>query len=219
MRRLNFVAMKTAFILLLLLILPCSAVEISDPARHFNFLLPDGYIDNPMAHVQPPIVRALYLPSQTQNPLDGTFVSIEDMNGVLAQQDLSNYPIPPGSTLFQAKWKDFDINVFRSYVPLNGIQVVQYSAQIPLVPHAIQLTFISASTHEANVAELMQVTVPTVEGSTNWQKSDTQFERIVKIVTALAGIVVIALGGYALYRRYGPEGRETRGFSHAAKWF
>ncbi|MCA8910328.1 MAG: hypothetical protein KDB82_01380 [Planctomycetes bacterium] len=191
--------------LLVLCPVASSAAAIHD--RHYNFdaELPPGFqawpADQPLISIK--TIHAFYKGDLTDDQPD-TLIGIEHLGGVIGRErlDVAKIPgLPPGShaKVEEAKWKSFDINVLVVHMVRNGIQIATVSAQVPLVPEAIQIHVAGPVETEPQLRGYLRYVLDSLKGESNWLSTSERLGRLVGgistlvvVIGAVAGVIIIA---------------------------
>lgn len=116
-------------------------------------------------------------------------ISIQDLGGAIGREDLSKRAGKPvTATLEKAPWKSFQVDVFRIVETVGTASLVTFNAQVPLKPHAIQLTVCGPAKDETELRKEMQTILASIEGPSNWLTSE---ERIARGASGLGRLIVV----------------------------
>jgi len=91
-------------------------------------------------------------------------------------------------TLEKARWKSFDIDVFNIIEMDGAVTNVTFNAQVPLKPHAIQLTVVGPVGDEALLRQEMQTIVASIDGASNWLTTE---ERLTRGASGLGRLIAV----------------------------
>lgn len=141
-------------------------------------------------------------------------IVLQDLGNPIGREEVSNASDRPQNvTLEKTSWKSFDIDVFRVSENLNSVQFVTLNAQIPLKPHAIQLTVSGPASDEGKLRNDMKTIVASVNGATNWLTEGQRTESARRADNPLAiaiGLIVLIFGRIRISRHYGLKGAGAR---------
>jgi hypothetical protein len=189
---------------------PLSAFEYTNAQLGFKANLPDG-LDDYSADMK---VKSLI----SRGSIDGSngvieVVFIQDLGGTIGREDLSKKTDRPQNVkLENTKWQSFDINVFRVVENVHDVPFVTFNAQVPLKPHAIQITVFGPAYDEPRLRTEMQAVVASVQGSSNWlarggiQRRPQQQSWL----TISIGLFAMIVGKLRVSKHYGLAGTGAR---------
>jgi hypothetical protein len=184
---------------------PVSALNYSNPELGFKAVLPDNLQD---VSVSVGIPGALISLGKWDPPKERLIklVSLQDLGGTIGREDLSKQPGKPANvTLEKAGWKTFGIDVFKIIETVGGVTNVTFNAQVPLKPHAIQLTVSGPAGDEAVLRQEIHTIVGTIDGASNWLTTE---ERVARGASGLGRliafgcvlVILISWGARKLFR-------------------
>ena len=206
--------MKSAKILLCAaLFLLCSthlfAWTYTNQELGFSAALPDGYSDiSSQMKVKALVSQGKMDPSKTGII---EMIAIQDLGAPIGRDDLSKTPGKPENVKFEkTAWKSFSIDLFSVVENVNSISFLTLNAQVPLKPHAIQITVAGPATDEARLRAEMQQIVASVDGPTNWLMDDERQYAGTNWIAVLVGIIVMITGRLRISKHYGVIGTGAR---------
>jgi hypothetical protein len=151
-----------------------SARLLKDERLHFSMDIPEGFTDWPES-VQPNIDHCFVrdLPDAQDERL---VVNVQHLSGFIPQNQrllpedaAANAPPGVKLNLIQKTWRGFKVDVFVSEMSQNGVQMIAYATQIPLMPYAIQINVGGPTSHRAELEKLSDQIIASVDGNTNWR--------------------------------------------------
>jgi len=156
---------------------PLFALNYSNPELKFKAKLPDNLED---VSIRVAVHGGLISLGQWNQSRSGLvkMVSLQDLGGAIGREDLSKKKDKPANvTLEKARWQTFDIDVFKVIETAGKVTTVTFNAQVPLKPHAVQVTVIGPAAEEASLRQEMQTVVASIEGARNWLTTDDRISR------------------------------------------
>jgi len=151
-----------------------SARLLKDDRLRFSMDIPAGFKDFPEGKRTPNVeyVFTKEIPDAGQARM---VITIERLNGTLPK----NQPIPlaeirkrmsPGFNIepVDKNWRGLRVDAIVAAGPQNGIRMVICTIQIPLVPSAIQLAVVGPESNRAEVEQIADALLASLEGDTNW---------------------------------------------------
>ena len=165
----------------------------------YELTVPDGFVDFPDGRASSPDVVECWTEDEAVSTQGAMVLCIQRMHGVLGREKLSGADLPVGSQLTTLRWRDFDIAGIRSRAERDEGPLFVLAAQVPLKPEAVQLTYAGPADQEARIDSLMQVTLASFQGKSNWLTSAERSERIGKSVGIWISIAFA--GGVVWYMR------------------
>jgi hypothetical protein len=175
---------------------------ITDSIFGFHFTTPDGFVSQP-TQVHDDVIYAFWRRSgQDQGD---TLIRIKHLGGRIPQEKLDLSQVTENGqnfTLTTEKWKGFNINVFRLTGLQGKIPYVQFNAQVPLVPMAMQVSVAGPSSSENETRAVLRKLLDTIDGETNWLTSEqTANNSTSRMQNFMAGFVVVFILYVLLLRR------------------
>jgi len=164
------------------------ALNYSNPELSFKAVLPDNLQD---VSISVGIRGAIISLGKWDPPKKRLIklVSLQDLGGTIGREDLSKRTDKPKNvTLEKARWKSFDIDVFNIIEMDGAVTNVTFNAQVPLKPHAIQLTVVGPVGDEALLRQEMQTIVASIDGASNWLTTE---ERLTRGASGLGRLIAV----------------------------
>ncbi|MDB6068704.1 MAG: hypothetical protein JWR26_4912 [Pedosphaera sp.] len=155
---------------------PLLGLDYKSEELGFKAKLPDGLEDiSPKVGQRGSLIGlAKWKQKQPKKELVEIIV-LQDMGAPIPKEDASTRKDKPANVTFEkARWKNFDINVYR-VLETGGIGAVSnltFNASVPLKPHAIRVSVTGRITDEADLRKEMQEVVASIEGKTNWPTTE-----------------------------------------------
>lgn len=178
--------------LLLLCTARVHAFTYTNQELGFTAVLPDG-LDDMSKQVA---VESLVSRGTVHAPKNGLieYIIVQDLHGRLGREDLSKrINIPQNASLEKTKWKDFDIDLFRIIENVKSVSFLTLNAQVPLKPHAIQITVSGPAADESKLRNEMQKILASVDGPTNWTANGVETPREELMGAGLGLLILIGI--------------------------
>jgi len=139
-------------------------------------------------------------------------IIIQDLGGPIGREDLSKKADKPQNvTLEKTGWKSFQIDLFRVVENIRSVPFVTLNAQVPLKPHAIQLTVSGPVSDEDKLRTELQTVLASVNGRTNWLTDEERRARpTTNWLAVMAGLLILITGRLRISRHYGLAGAGAR---------
>ena len=153
----------------------------------FSATLPDGFSD--ISHQTK--VKCLVAQGKFDSSKNGHFevIVIQDLGAALGREDLSKRTdIPAKASLEKTAWKGFSDNAYRVTEDSESGSVITLNVQIPLKPHAIELTVSGPERDEGKLRTDMLAIVATIDGPTNWLTDEQDRRFRTNWIAVFAGI-------------------------------
>lgn len=142
----------------------------------FKATLPDG-LQNLSKVMRVPSLVSIGKLNKSKTGVD-KLISIQDLGGSIGRDDLSHITGKPANTTFEkATWKTFQVDVFKIIERTGTGAQVTFNAQVPLKPHAIQLSVCGSASDEIELRKEMQTILGSIEGPSNWLTSQERISR------------------------------------------
>src|SRR6184192_4226363 len=180
--------------LMLLLLASASAVQpqVRDAELGYSLILPEGFTDFPAARSQKDIVESWSeaTPVSAGGPL---VLLVARMHGTLSREAMRQEDVPTNTQVVSFKWKGFDVGGLKTLTTQAGQPVFVLVAQVPLRKEAVQLSVAGPADQAARGQAIMEATLASLEGETNWLTSSERAERLGRAAGAIAVAVIAAL--------------------------
>jgi len=184
------------------------AFNYTNQALGFSATLPDGLPDLAIETRVDSLVRRGNLDS-SKGPVE--IIVIQDLGGPIGREDFSKRKDKPQNlTLEKTAWKSFQIDVFKVGENLNSVPFVTLNAQVPLKPHAIQLTVSGPASDESKLRTEMQKILASIDGPTNWLTDEQRARPGINWIAVAAGVMILLIGKIRISRHYGLKGSSAR---------
>jgi len=194
--------------LLFLFSAPAFAFTYTNQELGFSATLPD---DLPDLSIQTRVKSLVSRGNLTDKSHPVEVVIIQDLDGPIGREDYSKRKNKPQNlTLEKTTWKGFQIDLFRVIENTNAVTFVTLNAQVPLKPHAIQLTVGGPETDENKLRADMQKILATVDGSTNWLTEEQRNRPVTNRVAIGVGLIILIFGRLRISKHYGLKGTGAR---------
>ncbi len=187
----------TAAVMFVLLV---AASAAQSPVRNaelgYSLTLPQGFTDFPEARAQKDVVDAWT--EATPVSANGAMVLlVARMHGALPHEAMRQEDAPANTQVVSFKWKGFDVSGLKTQASQEGKPVFVLLAQVPLRREAVQLSVAGPVDQAARGQAIMEATLASLEGETNWLSSTERAGRLgraagVWISIAVALVAVLA---------------------------
>lgn len=170
--------------------------QASSTSLAYHFTVPEGFVAYPEGRATNPNIVDCWAEesSQTDPPL---VLCVRRLGGTLPRDALKPGDVKPGTTLLSYRWREFDIQGFRTLAPDNTPPLFILDAHVPLRAEAVQLTLVGPPDQLDRGDTVMRATLATLEGESNWLTRSQRAERLGSVIGyALSGVV----GLYVLWR-------------------
>ncbi len=203
-----------AGVLCLLLLRPVAwAAQVENADFGFSITIPDDFQPDPEVAA----TNADFIHAFTRADPDGglaTIIILERMRGRIGREKLDPAKLPPGfkGSVFTARWNDFEIEAIELPELLNGVPTINYNAQVPLKPEAIQVRVVGPQSRQAELRALLDQLLASLQGDSNWLRSSAppalaaSRHYTTMLVTALVVGIVLGLVVLWLIGRRSPRG-------------
>jgi hypothetical protein len=135
----------------------------------FTFAAPERFVDYPEG--KQAFEDALYSYTESAPPVGkrALFVIVEDMGGTIKYEDLSGLAKGRENVdLFHEPWQGHRIPVFEIRENPNGMPFVTYNAQVPLLPHAVQIKVMGTADRKDDLLRVLRDVLKGTKGTSNW---------------------------------------------------
>jgi hypothetical protein len=146
--------------------------EAKAPLQHslgFSLEFPEGFNKDDSVLSQNPELLFAFSRSNGPDTL-ASLIVVEKLKGTIGRERLTSAHLAKGSKarLMTHEWNGFTIDGVELPEPVDGVQYVSFSAQIPLSPHAVQLSVFGPESERTALIQTFERTLGTVKGPTNW---------------------------------------------------
>jgi hypothetical protein len=171
-----------AFVPLLALLLQSSILHTNaHPA--FTYRVPDPFVEFPEGTAASQDIINCWkevIPSfGARAPI---VLCIKRMGGVLARDTIVAAELPEGSERRTFKWGAFTLQGVRAEEEREGGKAFVLVAEVPLRTEAIQVVYAGPANREDYGEVLMQYTLNTLSGQSNWLTREQRAERMGKAI-------------------------------------
>ena len=192
---------------------PQDPVRVDHPDGSFQLVTPPGYerID--------PAGKQTYAFRQAVDRQKGgaKVLSLEVLDGLLGRSIPENLrktaagmrsSLPDGAQIrtLKERWRGLEIDVFEARYALQGVEVVTYSVDLPLVPRALQIILAAPAAEDAGLRLDLRSVLSTVRGKTNWLTESQRWMALGSGIPTLLAWVLVAVYafGHVIFFRNRP---------------
>jgi len=197
-------AVRTRVIPCLMLLLMVSASADASQVRNaelgYALTLPEGFTDFPAARSQKDVVDA-WSETAPASANGALVLLVARMHGVLPREALRQEDVPANTQVVGFKWKGFDVSGLKTLTTQAGQPVFVLVAQVPLRKEAVQLSVAGPADQEARGQSIMEATLASLEGETNWLTSAERSGRLGRAAGLWIGIAVALIAVLAWRKR------------------
>ncbi len=174
--------------------------QVKNAELGYSLTMPDGFTDFPAARSQKDVVDAWSetAPASTNGAL---VLLVARMHGVLPREAMRREDVPANTQVVSFKWKGFDVGGLKTLTTQAGQPMFVLVAQVPLRKEAVQLSVAGPADQEARGQSIMEATLASLEGETNWLTSTERAGRLGTIAGWWIGIAVAAIAILAWRKR------------------
>jgi hypothetical protein len=189
-----------AVILFLLVVATAGESQVRNAELGYSLTLPEGFTDFPEARSQKDVVDSWS--EATPVSANGALVFlVVRMHGILPREAMRQEDVPANTQVVSFKWKGFDVSGLRTQASQAGKPVFVLVAQVPLRPEAVQLSVAGPADQETRGQAIMEATLASLEGETNWLTSTERAGRLGNIAGWWIGIAVAVIAILAWRKR------------------
>jgi len=189
-----------AVLFFLLVAATAAQSQVRNAELGYSLTLPDGFTDFPEARSQKDVVDSWS--EATPVSANGALVLlVVRMHGALPREAMRQEDIPANTLVVSFKWKGFDVSGLKTLTTQAGQPVFVLVAQVPLRREAVQLSVAGPADQEARGQAIMEATLASLEGETNWLTSTERAGRLGTIAGWWIGIAVAVIAVLAWRKR------------------
>lgn len=104
-------------------------------------------------------------------------IMLDDLGAPIRRDDMTKHPVPGNASVEKTKWRSFQIDVFKVLEQVQGSPYITFNAQVPLKPHAIQVSVAGPASEEKSLRQDLQSILASIEGPSNWLTTDERVSR------------------------------------------
>lgn len=191
----------TPAVLLLWLVAAAAAhSQVRNSELGYTLTLPQGFTEFPEARSQKDVVDA-WTEATPTSPGGALVILIARMHGILPREAMRQEDVPANTQVVSFKWKSFDVSGVKTQTSQAGKPVFVLVAQVPLRPEAVQLSVAGPADQETRGQAILEATLASLEGETNWLTSSERAGRLGTAAGWWIGIAVAAVLVLAWRRR------------------
>ncbi len=192
--------MMSAVTLFLLMAATAARSQVKNAELGYTLNLPDGFTDFPAARSQKDVVDA-WSETAPASANGALVLLVARMHGVLPREAMRQEDVPANTQVVSFKWKGFDVGGLKTLTTQGGQPMFVLVAQVPLRKEAVQLSVAGPADQEARGQSIMEATLTSLEGETNWLTSTERAGRLGTIAGWWIGIALAAIAILAWRKR------------------
>jgi hypothetical protein len=174
--------------------------QVRNAQLGYSLTLPDGFTDFPEARSRKDVVDSWS--EATPLSANGALVLlVARMHGTLPREAMRQEDVPANTQVVSFKWKGFDVSGLKTLASQQGQPVFVLVAQVPLRREAVQLSVAGPADQEGRGQAIMEATLATLEGETNWLTSAERSNRLGRAAGLWIGIAVALVAILAWRKR------------------
>ena len=190
----------SAVIFFLLVVVTAGESQVRNAELGYSLTLPEGFTDFPEARSQKDVVDSWS--EATPVSANGALVLlVVRMHGVLPREAMRQEDVPANTQVLSFKWKGFEVSGLRTQASQAGKPVFVLVAQVPLRPEAVQLSVAGPADQETRGQAILEATLASLEGETNWLTSTERAGRLGTAAGWWIGIAVAVIAVLAWRKR------------------
>ena len=189
-----------AVILFLLVVATAGEAQVRNAELGYSLTLPEGFTDFPEARSQKDVVDSWSEAAPVSANGALVFLVVR-MHGILPREAMRQEDVPANTQVVNFKWKGFDVSGLRTQASQEGKPVFVLVAQVPLRPEAVQLSVAGPADQETRGQAIMEATLASLEGETNWLTSTERAGRLGTAAGWWIGIAVAVIAVLAWRKR------------------
>ena len=190
----------SAVTLFLLMAATAARSQVRNAELGYALTLPEGFTDFPAARSQKDVVDA-WSETAPASANGALVLLVARMHGVLPREALRQEDVPANTQVVGFKWKGFDVSGLKTLTTQAGQPVFVLVAQVPLRKEAVQLSVAGPADQEVRGQSIMEATLASLEGETNWLTSTERAGRLGTIAGWWIGIAVAVIAVLAWRKR------------------
>ena len=187
-------------LLFLLMAATAARSQVRNAEFGYSLTLPEGFTDFPAARSQKDVVDA-WSETAPASANGALVLLVARMHGVLPREALRQEDVPANTQVVGFKWKGFDVSGLKTLTTQGGQPVFVLVAQVPLRKEAVQLSVAGPADQEARGQSIMEATLASLEGETNWLTSTERAGRLGTAAGWWIGIAVAVIAVLAWRKR------------------
>lgn len=179
--------------LLLLASASAAASQVRNAELGYSLTLPEGFTDFPEPRYTQKDVVGAWSEAVPVSANGGLVLLVVRMHGVLPREAMRQEDVPANTQVVSFKWKGFDVSGLKTETTQAGQPVFVLVAQVPLKPEAVQLSVAGPGDQGARAQAIMEATLASLEGETNWLTSAERSGRLGRAAGLWIGIAVAVI--------------------------
>ena len=189
-----------AVILFLLVVATAGEAQVRNAELGYSLTPPEGFTDFPEARSQKDVVDSWSEAAPVSANGALVFLVVR-MHGILPREAMRQEDVPANTQVVSFKWKGFDVSGLRTQASQEGKPAFVLVAQVPLRPEAVQLSVAGPADQETRGQAIMEATLASLEGETNWLTSTERAGRLGTAAGWWIGIAVAVIAVLAWRKR------------------
>jgi len=183
--------MTPAVLLLSLVVATAAESQVRNAELGYTLTPPQGFTAFPEARSQKDVVDA-WTEATPTSPDGAVVLLVARLHGVLPREAMRQQDVPE---------KSFDVSGLKTLTSQAGKPVFILVAQVPLRPEAVALSVAGPGDQETRGRTIMEATLASLEGETNWLTSSERAGRLGRAAGLWIGIAVAAIAILAWRKR------------------
>ena len=189
-----------AVLLLSLVVATAAESQVRNAELGYTLTPPQGFTEFPEARSQKDVVDA-WTEATPTSPDGAVVLLVARLHGVLPREAMRQQDVPENTQVVSFKWKGFDVSGLKTLTSQAGKPVFVLMAQVPLRPEAVALSVAGPGDQEARGRTIMEATLASLEGETNWLTSTERAGRLGTAAGWWIGIAVAVIAVLAWRKR------------------
>ena len=175
--------------------------ESANAELGYRLTVPDGFVPFPEGKASNADLVDCWTEATPVSQTGALVFCVQRMHGVLPREAIKAGELPPQAVVTLFKWKGFDLQGIRTGALQDHQRVFTLVTQVPLRKEAIHLMYAGPSDQEARAKKLMQSTLGSLEGDSNWLTSTQRAERLGNAAGAWIGIGIALVVAWQIRKR------------------
>jgi hypothetical protein len=190
----------SAVMLFLLIAATTGQSQVRNAELGYSLTLPEGFTDFPEGRAHKDVVDS-WTETGPGAAAGGLVLLVARMHGVLPREAMRQEDVPANTQVVSFKWKGFDVSGLKTLTTQEGQPVFVLVAQVPLKSEAVQLSVAGPADQAARGQAILEATLASLEGETNWLTSAERSGRMGRAAGLWIGIAVAVIAVLAWRKR------------------
>ena len=148
----------------------------------YHLTVPEGFVEFPEGKASNPDLVDCWSEDEPVSSGGALVLCVQRLHGVLGRDPMRADELPAGAHFTNLRWQEFELQGVKAAVERDEGPAFTLVAQVPLKPEAVQLLLAGPADQAERGDTLLQATLASLHGQSNWLTRAERSERIGKSI-------------------------------------